>query len=139
MKLVTKVLAVTSLMIGIPITLLTCLEVTNLKMPPQDREDSFAALILLGLPPTLLGSGLLLYGMHRDRQQEQERCRKIFHDLLKANQGEITTIEFAMATGLTGKAAKAYLDELAQEFNASYNVLEEGSISYRFRISGADK
>ncbi len=126
-------------MIGIPITLLTCLESTNLKTPPQDRESSFAALILLGLPPTILGGGLLLHGMHRDRQQEQERLRKIFHDLLQANQGEITTIEFAMASGLTGKAAKAYLDELAQEFNAAYNILEEGSISYRFRISGTSK
>jgi hypothetical protein len=139
MRLITKVLAIASLMIGIPITLFTSLEVANLKTPPQSRESSFVALILIGLAPSVLGGGLLLYGIKRNQQQEQERYRKIFHDLLQANQGKITTIEFAMATGLNGKAAKAYLDELAQEFNAAYDVLEEGSISYRFRISGTDK
>jgi hypothetical protein len=76
--------------------------------------------------------------MRHDRQQERDRLRKLFYELLKEQDGEITTIQFAMASGLTGADSKAFLDELAQEFNAGYDVLEEGSISYRFRISGTE-
>jgi hypothetical protein len=138
MRLITKIVVGTLLVIGIPVTLLASLEVTDLKSPPQDREESWAALVLMGLTPTVLGGGLIWNGMRHDRKQERDRLRKIFYEQLKECNGEITTIQFAMASGLTGADSKAFLDELAQEFNAGYDVLEEGSISYRFRISGSE-
>jgi hypothetical protein len=137
MKLITKMIAGTLLVIGLPVTLLASLEVADLKAPPQDREESLAALVFLGLVPTVLGGGLIWNGMRHDRQQERDRLRKIFYEQLKERNGEITTIQFAMASGLTGADSKKFLDEVAQEFNAGYDVLEEGSISYRFRISGS--
>jgi hypothetical protein len=76
--------------------------------------------------------------MRHDRKQERDRLRKIFYEQLKEHNGEITTIQFVMASGLTGADSKLFLDEVAQEFNAGYDVLEEGSISYRFRISGSE-
>lgn len=39
-----------------------------------------------------------------------------------------------METELDGDAAKAYLDTRAKEFNAAYNVTEEGSFSYYFNL-----
>jgi hypothetical protein len=138
MRLITKIIAGTLLTIGIPVTLFASLEVANLKTPPQDREESLAALVILGVIPTALGGGLIWNGVRHDRKQERDRLRRLFYELLKEHNGEITTIQFAMVSGLTGKDAKAFLDELAQEFNAGYDVLEEGSILYRFRISGSD-
>jgi uncharacterized membrane protein len=138
MRLITKIIAGTLLVIGIPVTFLAGLEVVDLKAPPQDREESLAALVILGLVPTVLGGGLIWNGVRHDRQQERDRLRKLFYELLKEHNGEITTIQFAMVSGLTGADSKAFLDERAQEFNAGYDVLEEGSISYRFRISGSE-
>jgi cadmium resistance protein CadD (predicted permease) len=138
MRLITKIVAGTLLVIGIPVTLLASLEVADLKAPPQNREESLAALVFLGLVPTILGGGLIWNGMRHDRKQERDRLRKIFYEQLKEHNGEITTIQFAMASGLTGADSKVFLDEMAQEFNAGYDVLEEGSISYRFRISGGE-
>jgi hypothetical protein len=138
MRPIVKIVAGTLLTTGIPVIFLAGLEVADLKAPPQDREESLAALVILGLVPTVLGGGLIWNGMRHDRQQERDRLRKLFYELLKEQDGEITTIQFAMASGLTGADSKAFLDELAQEFNAGYDVLEEGSISYRFRISGTE-
>jgi hypothetical protein len=138
MRLITKIIAGTLLVIGLPVTLLASLEVADLKASPQNREESLAALVFLGLVPTVLGGGLIWNGMRHDRKQERDRLRKIFYEQLKEHSGEITTIQFAMASGLTGADSKVFLDEMAQEFNAGYDVLEEGSISYRFRISGAE-
>jgi hypothetical protein len=138
MRLITKIIAGTLLVIGIPVTFLAGLEVVDLKAPPQDREESLAALVILGLVPTVLSGGLIWNGVRHDRQQERDRLRKLFYELLKEHNGEITTIQFAMVSGLTGADSKAFLDERAQEFNAGYDVLEEGSISYRFRISGSE-
>jgi hypothetical protein len=42
-----------------------------------------------------------------------------------------------METGLDGQTAKAYLDSRAKEFNAAYNVIEEGSFSYYFNVDGS--
>lgn len=136
MRLISKIIAGTLLTIGIPVTILTVLEIANFKTPPSDREDSIAALVILGLIPTTIGGAMVWNGKRHDRRQERDRLRKIFYELLKESNGEITTIQFAMASGLDGKESKAFLDELAQEFNGGYNVLEEGSISYHFRISG---
>jgi hypothetical protein len=136
MRLFTKIAAGTLLTIGIPIVVLTTLEITNLEQPPEDREAALAALIFLGLPPTLLGSWLIFNGVRHDRQKERDRLRQVFYNLLQESNGEITTMQFAIASGLTGDCAKQYLDERAKEFNAAYDVLEEGSISYQFRLKG---
>jgi hypothetical protein len=136
MRLISKIVAGTLLIIGIPVIVLTVLEITNLKESPADREESAVALVILGLVPTAIGGAMVWSAKRHDRRKENDRLRKIFYELLKEGNGEITTMQFAMASGLNGKDSKAFLDEMAQEFNAGYNVLEEGSISYRFRISG---
>lgn len=43
-------------------------------------------------------------------------------------------MQFAMAANLTGDAAKRYLDERAKEFEANFEVDEQGGIFYRFPL-----
>jgi hypothetical protein len=132
MKLAAKIAIGLLLGCGIPITLMATTELLDSTNPPQDREEAKAALVIFGLAPVSLG-GLLLWNARRHNQQQQtNRLQSRFFDLLKKNRGQITSLQFAMATGLNGKLAKAYLDEQAKEFDAVYNVTADGTIVYYF-------
>ena len=71
------------------------------------------------------------------RSREQERLRSTFFRLLQEGNGHLTVLKFAMTTGLEGEAAKSYLNDRAREFNASFNVSEEGKLSYYFDLGNA--
>jgi hypothetical protein len=134
MKLATKLAIGLLLGFGLPITLLAMAELLDPTNPPQDREEAKAALVIFGLAPVSLGS-LLLWNIRQHSQQQQtERLQSRFFDLLQTNRGQITPLQFAIATGLNGKLAKAYLDERAREFDAVYNVTADGTIVYYFEL-----
>jgi hypothetical protein len=105
MRLISKIVAGTLLTIGVPVLVLTSLEITNVKTPPSDREDSIVAMVILGWVPTAIGGAMVWSARRRDRQQERDRLRNIFYELLKEGNGEVTTMQFAMASGLNGKEA----------------------------------
>ncbi len=134
MKLSTKIAVGFLLGIGAPIFLLCGTEVFNPKATPSSREDALAAVLLFGLPPTALGSWLLWSHNRRSKQEERDRLRAAFFRLLQENSGHLTVLRFSMETGLEGEAAKVYLDSRAKEFNAAYNITEEGSFSYYFNL-----
>lgn len=134
MKLLTKIAIGVLLGIGIPISLVGTTEALNPENTAGDREGAFAALVVLGLPPTALGSWLLFSNVRRNKQEERDRLRAAFFRLLQENSGHLTVLRFSMETGLEGEAAKMYLDSRAKEFNAAYNVTEEGSFSYYFNL-----
>jgi hypothetical protein len=136
MKLATKIVVGILLGIGVPISLLGTVEALNPNKSAGDREDAFLALIIFGLPPTALGSGLLWSNNRRSKQEERDRLRAAFFRLLQEQSGHLTVLRFSMETGLDGEDAKAYLDTRAKEFNAAYNVTEEGSFSYYFNLEG---
>lgn len=122
--------------IGLPITLLGVIQGFDSKAAAHDREGALAALMLFGLPPTVAGGWLLCQGHDRDQQEMRDRLRSTFFRLLNEGGGHVTVLRFAMETGLDGATAKTYLEERAKEFNASYDVAEEGSITYYFNLGG---
>lgn len=137
MKLRTKIAAGILLGIGLPIVLSTAVDVFHPNTPKGDRRHAAEALILFGLPPSILGGGLIWSASRRRKQDERDRLRDQFFQLLTEGDGHITVLRFAMETGLEGDVAKQYLDDRAKEFNASYNVTEEGKFSYYFDVGSS--
>ncbi|XGV95004.1 MAG: ribosomal protein L7/L12 [Leptolyngbya sp. BL-A-14] len=134
MKLITKLVAGVLLGIGTPIVLFA---VASLANPNSTNKDgAAAALCLFGLPPSALGGWLVVNGRRKQEQEARDRLQTTFFNLLKQGNGRITALSFAMATGLTGAMAKAYLDERAHEFSANFDVDDEGNMFYRFNLGG---
>ncbi|HEY9850692.1 MAG TPA: hypothetical protein V6D28_14595 [Leptolyngbyaceae cyanobacterium] len=99
----------------------------------EDRDAALGGLVL-GLPMVTWGAWLAR-GLHRQGKQEKyDRLNTNFYKLVKETNGQITVLRFAMETQLPGKQAKAYLDEKAKEFQAAFDVTENGDIIYRFHI-----
>lgn len=134
MKLITKLLAGVLLGIGVPIVLLSAIDLANPKS--TGKEGTIAILCVFGLPPSALGGWLVLGGRRRREQETSDRLQSVFFKLLKQGDGRITPLGFAMEAGLTGELAKAYLDERAKEFSANFDVDEEGNMFYRFNLGG---
>lgn len=121
---------------GIAISLPSASILLNPNSSVQSRWFSGLALITLGLPPITRGAKMVLKAQDEARQ-EQKRLRAAFYDALKASGGKISVLHFAMQSKITGDEAKAYLDERAKEFNASFEVSEGGKVIYDFEL-GAD-
>lgn len=133
MKLITKLAAGSLFTFGC-IFLIVPLAVLPNQHASQDDRDAALGCLVLGLPPALWG-GWLAWRLHQQAQQEQrDRLQSIFFRLIKQADGYINVLGFAMEAQLTGIAAKQYLDERAREFNATFDVDEEGGISYRFNL-----
>lgn len=106
-----------------------------------DRKEQMSeamACLLFGLPLTGVGVWIAL-GLYQQTQEENRtRLQSIFFNLLKNHNGRITVLQFAMEAQLSGKAAKHYLDEQALEFNANFDVSQEGEVFYCFSIGELD-
>ncbi|MDF5720205.1 MAG: hypothetical protein PUP91_06890 [Rhizonema sp. PD37] len=90
------------------------------------------ACLLFGLPITGAGSWLAWSLHQQGRREIQQRLQSVFHQQLKLDQGKITVMQFALEAQLTAGIAKQYLDEKAKEFDATFNVSEDGEIYYCF-------
>jgi hypothetical protein len=136
MKLSSKIFAGILLGIGVPLSLICLTAVINPKTSSQDREGSGILLVLFGLPPTAWGGWVVWSGMSRAKREERDRLRETFFRMIEESQGHVTVLRFSMESGLEGQDAKHYLDERAKEFNAAFNVTEEGHFSYYFNLDG---
>ncbi len=116
--------------IGIPISLLTAISLSDHKTPPETKEGALGALILFGLPPIALGSWLVFNNYRSGKRAERDQLQALFYRLLKEGNGHINALRFSMESNLSGLEAKEYLDDRAKEFNASYNISEEGKSYY---------
>lgn len=109
----------------------------NPNASPEDKqEDTEAAFggLLFGIPAVGWGAWWAR-GLHRQAKQEmRDRLNATFYKLVKENNGQLTVLRLAMEAQLPGKEAKEYLDEKAKEFQASFDVTENGDIIYRFHI-----
>ncbi|EKQ67917.1 hypothetical protein OsccyDRAFT_4215 [Leptolyngbyaceae cyanobacterium JSC-12] len=85
-------------------------------------------LVFFGLVPASLG-GLMLY---TSLKAEHYAIRDRFFQLLQANQGRLSLLDFAAATRLEPAIARRYLDLWAREFSANFEVTEDGDIDYIF-------
>ena len=104
----------------------------NHNISREERVSEAMACLLFCLPITGAG-GWLVWSLHQQSRKEvQQRLQSTFHQLLKQSQGKITVMQFVLEAQLTADAAKQYLDERAKEFNATFNVTEDGEIYYCF-------
>jgi hypothetical protein len=84
--------------------------------------------MLLGLIP-MAGGGIVLYQLG---PSQKAYLRSIFFHLLESGQTEMTVLQFAMKARIEGDVAKAYLDDRAREYEATFNVGPEGQVLYCF-------
>lgn len=81
----------------------------------------------------LIGVGFWL----KQRQRtEQHALHRLFYEMLKANCGKVSVLDFAIAADLTGPQARAFLDARAREFYANFEPTEHGDILYTFSSPG---
>ncbi|GCL36167.1 hypothetical protein SR1949_12690 [Sphaerospermopsis reniformis] len=109
--------------------------------PDYENNDTIVGGIIFGVPSLILG-GWLALGLYKESrqnkkaitQQNHERLQSQFYQILQANNGKITLLSFAMQSQLPAAEAKEYLDQKAKEFNANFQVNEEGGVSYHFDV-----
>lgn len=137
MRLLQKVLAGVFLSFGLFIVVAVTVELFDPTSDAEDRSGSVAALLLFGLPPTALGAWLIwnLRQQHeRSLENLADQQEQRFLQLLQDHKGDLTVLQFATATQLSLEESKAYLDEKAQQLNASFDVLDNGAVVYRFPL-----
>jgi hypothetical protein len=107
----------------------------------KDSNDTILGGIIFGGPTIILGTWLsleLYLQSRRDKkliaQQKNDYLQSQFYQILQQNHGKVTLLNFAMQSQLPPAAAKQYLDQKAKEFNANFQVNEEGGVSYHFDV-----
>ncbi|MGG6295799.1 hypothetical protein ACQ4M4_15530 [Leptolyngbya sp. AN02str] len=144
MRLLRRIISNTCLGIGgtcLILTLVLASEALLRNQTPADKKESTDAalgFLIIGVPGSLLG-GWLAYGLRQDTQkQERDRLMQIFYQLVQQQQGVLSVMDFAIASGLSGDQAKAYLDEQANEFTANFQTGEDATVYYRFPTGAAN-
>lgn len=123
-----------SLGAGISIALLNTSILLNRNASADVRFLSGMALVFFGVPPIALGS-TLVFNVQQEAKRERDRLQTTFYNLVKANGGKINVLQFAMQAKINGAEAKAFLDDQVKEFNADYDVSEEGKVFYYFALA----
>lgn len=92
------------------------------------KRETITAGLLLGLPTPC-----------RDlRRLAAQRLRTVFFQLAKAGRGKVTALRFAMEAQISGDRATAYLTERAREYEATFQVDNDGGITYCFNLGDVD-
>ena len=107
----------------------------------EDKNNQVVGGLAFGLPTSILG-GWLALSLYREKRQQRnalnqkinEQLQSTFYRMVLENEGRITVLKFAMHSQLPPASAKEYLDQKAKEFNADFNVNEDGGISYYFDV-----
>lgn len=100
----------------------------------QGKRETVLAGLLIGLPA---GAGALwmLRDLERDRTLIQsKKLQALFYKAIKANDGRISAVQFAMLSQVSLEEAKAYLDTWARAMNAQFDVDESGLVIYCFGL-----
>jgi hypothetical protein len=137
MNAIKKMLIGFFLIIGLPITSLTIIQLLDSNTTPEDREGALAALFILGLPPTGIAAYLIFDLKHSQKNKvskNQINKEQIFLKILAENAGEITVLKFAVEAQLSFEQAREYLDNQAKQLNADFSVNDEGGIIYKFYV-----
>ena len=100
----------------------------------QNKRETITAGLLLGLPAT--GGALWMMGALRSREclRHSQRLQALFYKALKANDGQINPLQFAMLGQISVDEAKDCLDAWAQQLNADFQVDEAGIVRYVFEV-----
>lgn len=133
MAWIKKVSAGILLTIGLPITLMAVIGLLDPR--EEDKEGMMDALVIFGLPATGLG-GWLIWSLNQDQKKsaqtrDQER-EQLLLELLQQQEGQITPLQFATAAKIPFAEAQTYLEQKANEMNASCQITESGGMIYSF-------
>jgi hypothetical protein len=132
-----KVFAGIFFSIGFVFLTVTVASITTKNPTPKDQSAAMGG-IILGVPALDAGTWIV-WGLRKKQDDlAQERYRQLetrFLEMVQANRGSITPINFAIATQLSLEESKQYLDKKATQLNANFDVNEDGGISYKFYIS----
>lgn len=105
--------------------------------PPNEGRAGLNAIgwtgLLAGVSMTAFGAWYGADSVIRSRKNQKEKLKDTFYALLEEQSGEITLLQFAKAADISGSEARAYLDQMAKEFNATFEVDMNGGITYHFR------
>ncbi len=98
------------------------------------KRETITAGLLLGIPIT--ASALwMIKDLERSRKlAESERLQALFYKALKANNGRINPLQFAMLGQISVEEAKDCLDAWAVPLNADFQVDEAGVVMYCFNV-----
>ncbi len=140
MKLLTKLSVGSMLFLGFFFLMVSASALPDLQdknrnsLEIREAKDTMLAGIALGVP-LLVGGGCLLWGAKQQNQKQlRDRLQSTFYDLVEKNQGRISVLLFAKEANITGTEAKQYLDLKAKEFNALFDLSNEGGIYYYFHL-----
>lgn len=132
MKLVKQISAWSLIIFGFLIGLGAIGEWVEAKTPEQRIDAVLVGLV--GIPITTAGGWLLWQLAAATKQAERDRLQAIFYQLLQENGGQITVLRFAMESHLSADQARTYLNEHAKAFNAEFEPLSNGDITYQFHL-----
>ncbi len=138
MKRIKKVAAGTLLTLSGFFLLLAVYQPFNDYAKPDDKLSNALAYLVVGLPLAGAGSWIAWRLQQQAEKQQRDRLQSIFYRLLKQGNGHITILQLAMEAQLTGSEARQYLDEQAREFNANFEVNDEGEIFYQFNLGACN-
>jgi len=111
----------------------------NTSISKEEQREQAIACLVFGVPLTAWG-GWIVLGWSQDKQRaERDRLNAAFSKLLIQGDGRITPLAFSLETGLAGQMAKVYLDERAKEFDANFDVDDQGNVNYRFHVGKFDQ
>ena len=97
------------------------------------KTEAILGCLQLGLP-SISGGGLLVWGWVQNwRKEKRDRLQSSFAKVLTENNGQITTLQLAIAAEISGVEADKFLKEKAKEFNANCEVTEN-TIIYQFEV-----
>ena len=131
MKPLKKIAASCLLSLGFICLLGTVFNVIEQDKTQEHRDKAFAGLVL-GLPLTISG-GWLIWSLSQQRQQEKENyLRSKFFHLIEQGDGSIAALNFAMEATISGEEAERHLEAYSKEFNADFEVTEDGNLIYKF-------
>ncbi|PZV06388.1 MAG: hypothetical protein DCF22_23975 [Leptolyngbya sp.] len=85
-------------------------------------------LVFFGLAPAAIGMLLLYSGFKAEHYAIRDR----FFQVLRLSQGRMTVLDFAAAARLEPLLARRHLDSWAREFDANFDVSDEGDVYYVF-------
>jgi len=99
-----------------------------------NKRETVIAGVLLGLPATV-GAAWMLSELERERRlTRSQRLQTLFYKALKANDGRINAIQFAMLAEVSLSEAQHCLDSWAGPMNADFDIDDSGVVVYCFTI-----
>lgn len=140
MKLLTKLSTGSMLFLGFFFCMISASALPDLQdknrnsLEIREAKDTMLAGVALGVPLLVGGSWLIWGAKQQNQKQLRDRLQSTFYDLVEKNQGRISVLLFAKEANITGTEAKQYLDLKAKEFNALFDLSNEGGIYYYFHL-----